>query len=130
MKHVAASAAEAETGRLFHNSKIAIPIRQMLTDLGHLQPQTPIKTDNSTAYTFVNQTMKRKMSKSWDMRYNWLRDADAVKKLLRIWWEKGTNNLADYFTKHFSPKIHKEKRTEYMNNYVCSTDLLSARVCY
>ena len=38
LKHVAASAAEAETGGLFHNCKIALPIRQMLTDLGHPQP--------------------------------------------------------------------------------------------
>ena len=50
------------------------------------------------------------MSKSWGMRYTWLRDANVVKKLLKIWWEKGTQNYADYFTKYFPPKVHKLKR--------------------
>ena len=90
----------------------------MLIDLGHPQLRPPIKTDNSTAYNFVDESMKRKMSKSWDMHYNWLRDAGVVKTLLRIWWDKGTKKLADYFTKHFPPKIHKEKRKEYMNNSI------------
>ena len=114
LKHVVASAAEAETGGIFHNCQMALPIRQMLIDLGHPQPRTPIKTDNSTAYNFVNHSMRRKMSKSWDMRYNWLRDANVVKQLLKIWWEKGTQNYADYFTKHFPPKIHKMKRKQYL----------------
>ena len=41
LKHVAASAAEAETGGLFHNGLTIIPIHQVLEALGHVQPPTP-----------------------------------------------------------------------------------------
>ena len=42
LKHVVTSAAEAETDSIFHNCQMALPIRQMLIDLGHPQPRTPI----------------------------------------------------------------------------------------
>jgi len=54
--------------------------------------------------------MKQKMSKSWDMRFNWLRDKDKVQKLLRIYWERGTKNWVNYFTKHHPPAHHKLMR--------------------
>ena len=46
----------------------------MLTVLGHEQGPTPVKTDNQTASAFVNNTLKAKRSKTWDMRYFWLKD--------------------------------------------------------
>mgnify|MGYP005710450381 CR=1 FL=1 len=58
LKHVVVSAAEAETGGLFVNSQLTLPIRQSLQALGHKPPPTPIKTDNSTAYKFVHNDMK------------------------------------------------------------------------
>ena len=58
LRHVVASAAEAETGGLFHNARTAIPIRQALETLDHAQPPTSIKTDNSTANDFVNKNFK------------------------------------------------------------------------
>jgi len=60
--------------------------------------------------------MEQKMSKSWDMRFNWLRDKDQVQKLLRIYWERGTKNWADYFTKHHPPAHHKLMRRFYMSD--------------
>ena len=60
LKHIVASAVEIETGELFTNSQLAIPIRQVLEALGHEQPPTPLKTDNSTAYKFVHNDMKQK----------------------------------------------------------------------
>ena len=114
LKHVVASAAEAETGGLFANSQLALPIRQSLHALGHKQPPTPLKTDNSTAYKFVHNDMKQKMSKSWDMRFNWLRDKTVIQKLLRIYWEVGSKNWADYFTKHHAPSHHKAMRRVYI----------------
>ena len=79
IRSVVASAAEAETTGVFGNSEIAIPIRRALEALDHPQPPTPIKTDNSTAYSFVNANIRQKRSKTWDMRFNWLRDR-ATKK--------------------------------------------------
>ena len=78
LKCVLASAAESETGGIFVNAQFAIPIRHTLIALEHLQPLTQMKTDNSTAYKFVHNDMKQKMSESWDMRYNWLRDHRKV----------------------------------------------------
>ena len=72
IKHVVTSAAEAETSALFHNAKTAIPIQRILIFLGHPQPPTPIKVDNSTANNFVHNNITQKRSKSWDMRFHWL----------------------------------------------------------
>ena len=45
---VVSSAAEAETHGVFHNSTIALNIRNILTHMGHPQPMTLVQTDNST----------------------------------------------------------------------------------
>ena len=75
--HIVASAAEAETAALFFNSQEALSIRYMLSKLGHPQPPTPMKTDNSTALSFIKSNIRQKRSKSWDMRLYWLRDRAA-----------------------------------------------------
>ena len=105
LKNVVSSAAEAETGGVFHNAKTAIPIRHILTQLGHKQPPTPLKTDNSTTAGFVNNNIHQKRSKSWDMKYHWLRDRQTQGQF-NIYWDKGSNNHADYFTKHHPTKYH------------------------
>ena len=109
IKHVLSSSAEAETAGLFHNAQIAIPIRYILDSIGHVQPATPLKTDNSTAHGFVHNNIHQKRSKSWDMRYHWLREKQT-KDVFRIFWDKGSNNHADYFTKHHPAKHHLEVR--------------------
>ena len=136
IRHVVSSAAEAETAGLFHNAQQARPIRYILTQLGHPQPPTPIKTDNATANAFIHQTMRHKKSKSWDMRYWWLKENSAQSEF-DIFWDKGVNNWADYFTKHFSPSVHQVLRPRYVHrtNLILAavrTSLLrtlSARVC-
>ena len=70
LKHVVSSAAEVETGGLFHNCQTAIMIRHILNALRHNQKPTPVKTDNSTAASFVNDLLKQKRSKSQDMRFH------------------------------------------------------------
>jgi hypothetical protein len=74
IKNVMSSAAEAEVAALFMNAQEMAPMRQCLKDLGHAQPATPIKTDNSTATGIINNTIKQKRSKSIDMRFYWLLD--------------------------------------------------------
>ena len=69
LRHVVSSAAEAETGDIFHNAQIAIPIRTLLHVLKQPQPPTPTKTDNSIACGFIHNNIHQKRSKSWDMRY-------------------------------------------------------------
>ena len=73
LKHVVSSAAEAETAALFYNAQHTIPIRHILHALRHPQLATPIKTDNNTAHGFVHNNIHLRKSKTWDMRYYWLR---------------------------------------------------------
>ena len=67
----------------------------MLQALNHPQPPTPIETDNKTATAFINNTLKQRRSKSWDMRYFWLLDRVSQSQFY-IYWDKGDNNNADY----------------------------------
>jgi hypothetical protein len=60
IKNVVASAAESELGACFHNAQSGAPLSVTLTELGHAQPPTPLRTDNSTAYGIVNETIKQK----------------------------------------------------------------------
>ena len=109
LKNVVSSAAESETAGIFINAQLAIPIRYILDRLNHPQPPTPIKTDNSTSYGFVHNNINQKRSKSWDMWYHWLREKQT-KNEFNIIWDKGTNNHADYFTKHHPAKHHLHVR--------------------
>jgi hypothetical protein len=113
IKNVMSSAAEAETGALFMNAQEAIPIRRCLQELGHEQPATRIRTDNSTACGFANETIKQKKSKSFDMRFNWLLDQEQ-RSQFDIKWEAGKNNLADYMTKHHPASHHQQVRPIYL----------------
>ena len=120
LKHVVSSAAEAETSGIFQNCQAAIPIQRMLHTLGHPQPPTPIKTDNKTASAFANNTLQSKRSKSWDMRYFWIKDKITEGEFL-VYWDKGLHNFADYFTKHFPPNYHQKIRSTYVLQGHCIT---------
>ena len=48
LKHVAASAAEAELGGLFTNARIGLIMRLTLHEMGHPQPPTTLYTYNTT----------------------------------------------------------------------------------
>ena len=111
LRHVVASAAEAEIAGIFHNAQISLPIRHLLECLHHPQPPTPIKTDNTTANGFIHDNIQQKRSKSWDMRYYWLRDKTTQKKF-NIFWDSGNNNHADYPTKHHPTTHHLKIRKE------------------
>ena len=113
LKHVVASAAEAEMAGVFHNAQIAIPIRRILEGLGHPQPATRIKTDNSTATGFVHNNIISKKSKSWDVRMNWVRDKQEQGEY-DVYWEKGSENNVDYHTKHHPLRHHRAKRPLYV----------------
>jgi hypothetical protein len=70
IKNVVTSAAESEVGACFHNAQSGAPLRVTLTKLGHTQPPKPLRTDNSTAYGILNDTIKQNRSKAMDMRYH------------------------------------------------------------
>ena len=104
-----ASDAEAETGAIFLNIQQAVPIRTVLIEMGHPQPPTPIKTNIATSYGTLISNMRRKRSKVFDMRFQWMRCLNKQNQL-RLYWQNGTGNLADYFTKNFPPEHHRQIR--------------------
>ena len=53
------------------------------------------------------------------MQYYWLQDQEAQQHFKFI-WEKGTNNKADYFTKHHPPGHHQTIRAQYIQH--CQTE--------
>jgi hypothetical protein len=65
IKNVVASAAESEVGACFQNAQSGAPLRVTLTEMGHIQPPTPFRTDNSTAFGILNETIKKKDQKQW-----------------------------------------------------------------
>jgi hypothetical protein len=113
LKNVMASAAEAEVGALFENGQEAVSIRNTLMDMGHPQKATPVKTDNSTAAGISNNTMKQRRSRAMDMRFYWIRDRVQQQQFI-VYWRPGTENLADYFTKHHAASHHREVRDTYI----------------
>jgi hypothetical protein len=67
IKTVMSSAAEAETGALYINARKAVEEQNILQEVGHKQPPTPIQTDNSTAEGIVNNCVQPKRTTAMDM---------------------------------------------------------------
>ena len=111
-KHVMSSAAEAEMLALFMNGQELIPLRLCLEEMGHKQPPTTIKTDNSTAMGIANESIKQKRSKSMDMRIHWVKDR-VKQNQFNVTWEAGASDLADCPTKHHTGTHHRHVRPIY-----------------
>ena len=80
IRNVVTSAASAEIGALFINTRQAIPARRLLEEMGHKQPATPTQTDNTTALGFVTKNLNPKATKSEDMNYWYMRDKKDQKQ--------------------------------------------------
>jgi hypothetical protein len=65
IKNMVASAAESEVGVCFQNAQSGAPLRVTLTELGHKQPATPLRTDNYTVFGILNETIKQKGQNQW-----------------------------------------------------------------
>jgi hypothetical protein len=77
IKHIMASASEAELAAIFYNIRKAIPLRVTLEEMGHPQPATNMTVDNSTAHGLTQGTMVVKNSKAMDVRFHLLRCQEA-----------------------------------------------------
>jgi hypothetical protein len=106
IKAVMSLAVEAELGALFINAKTAVSVRWTLKELGHLQTQTPIQTNNLTAHALLTNKILPKALKAMDMRFHWLR-CRAAQGQFCYYWRPGTQNFADYWTKHHPASHHK-----------------------
>ena len=115
IKSVMASAMEAEIAAMFMNAQKIIHFRHVLTDMGHPQPPTRMRTDSKSGSGLVTGTMRQKRSKAIDMRFNWLKDRAQNHKELDIQWAPGAANLGDYPTKHHTGKHHLQCRPVFLN---------------
>jgi hypothetical protein len=107
IKNVVASADESEVGACFQNTQSGASLRVTLTELGHTQSSTTLRTDNYTAFGILNETIKQKRSKSMDMRYHWLTERVRQKQFDVYWWP-GSENIGNCHTKHHSAQHHKD----------------------
>ena len=112
LRYVVSLAAKAETAGIFHNAQVSIPIRTLLQALEHPQPPTLINTDNSTTNGFIHDNIHQRRSKSWKMRWYWLRDRETQHQFL-FYWDKGSKNEVDYFTKNHATSYHRQQRPRY-----------------
>ena len=129
--NVVSSAAEAETGGIYHGAREAVPMIDALIEMGH--PQDPngvlITTYTSTAHGILTSTMRAKLSKAYDMHYHWINNR-ILKKQFQLRWDKGSNNLTNYFTKHHLPAHHMSMRPLYLQaNTTLQSQHWRARVC-
>ncbi len=115
IKNVMSLVAEAELGALNLNAKETVYLRQILREMGHLQPPTPIQTDNTTAKGVVNIFVQPKCTKAMDMCFHWLQDQEKRNQFC-IFWRLGGANLADYWMKHHPPAHHVKMRTKFLTN--------------
>ncbi len=81
-------------------------MHQMLAELGHPQPCTPMQTGNAMAHPLLTNNILPKALKAMDMHFHWLRCCNAQGQFC-YYWRPGTQNLADYFTKHHPTSHHK-----------------------
>jgi hypothetical protein len=65
-----------------------------------------MQTDNVTAHALLTNKILPKAPKAMDMHFHWLRCRNAQGQF-RYYWRPGTQNLADYFTKHHPATHHK-----------------------
>jgi hypothetical protein len=113
---VMSSAAEAELGTLFINAKTVVSMRTTLKELGHPQTRTWMQTDNSTtAHALLTSKILPKALKAMDMIFHWLRCRDAQGQF-SCNWRPGTQNLADYRTKHHPESHHTAFRPQILTS--------------
>ena len=84
-------------------------MRQTLIEIKWPHPPTPIQIENYTVSGVVNGTIIAQTTKSTDLRFYWQICREAHQKL-RFYWDSGSNNWADYSTKHHPPIYHESKR--------------------
>ena len=113
--HVLGLAAEVEIEGTHAKARESIPIYNILIDMVHPQPPTPIQVDNTMELGFTNGNIKQKMSKEINMCYYWVQDQTEQRQFY-IYWSLGRGNIGDYHTKNFFLDHHKQFRGVYLHN--------------
>jgi hypothetical protein len=72
IKNVVSSATKAELAGIYIMACKAVYIRIFLEEIGHIQPPTPLQTDNAMVDSIINGKVQPKQTKAMDMRFHWL----------------------------------------------------------
>ena len=105
MKNFLASAIEAELGSLFVNCLLGAALRIFHKEMVHQQPPSLVVTYSATRDGFVNYNIRQQKYRAIDMRFYWLWDRVRQGNYI-VYWERGKDNFADYFIKHYPTKYH------------------------
>ena len=73
MRQVLLSATEAEVSATFYGYQDAVPLRNTLADLGHVQGATLIIMDNKCCEGILNNTVKQRRLKAMEMQFYWVK---------------------------------------------------------
>jgi hypothetical protein len=107
----------------------AVFIRIILEELGHIQPPTPLKTDNAMTDGIINGKVQPKQTKAMDMRFHWLCDQKCQQQF-RIYWRPGKLNYSDYWTKHHPETHHRNMWKEFLTPHIVLKMLRMEQQCY
>ena len=97
-------------------------------EMGHVQPKTPLELDNTTAFGILTKQLIPKRSKAIDVRFFWLRDRTNQNQF-HLCWNRGDDNLVDYFTKQHPAQHHKKMRKILMASSLVGSITLPFSMC-
>jgi hypothetical protein len=124
----------AEFGALFVNAKEGTVTRTTLAKMGRNKDAKELKTDNTTAYGIINNTVQQKRSKAMEMRFYRVKDR-VEQDQFNVGWLPGDTNMRDYFTKHHYPAHRKCRIPYYLHDkhspmIIHDTRLATLRGCF
>jgi hypothetical protein len=109
MKMVLASAAKALVPFSSMHKRRAVYARSYLISATTNQPQPSKLTMHVPMASWI---LLSSNADQRSMHFYWLRDRIRQLKS-QVYWEPGTNDIADYFTKHHQAKVHEQIRHQY-----------------
>jgi hypothetical protein len=127
LRQVVAAAFEAELGAAFINTQKTVPMQQALENMGHPQPPTTLKTNNSTAHGILTSIVKQKQSNTFNTKFYWLKDCIRHKHF-NVYWKPGHQNKANNVTKHYPQKHHKIRHSKNLMNLIHTVKLMQGCV--
>ena len=117
IKHVMTSKTEAKLVALYIIAHKTVYIRIIPKEMGHMQPPMTLQANNSMAEGVINGKVQPKQTKAMNIRLHWLHNRECQEQL-RTYWRPGKLNYADYLTKHYPAKHHKEIRKAFLSPHI------------
>jgi hypothetical protein len=110
------SATEAELAGLYIMVRKAVYVRIILEELGHVQPPTPLQTDNAMADGVINGKVQPKQTKAMDMRSTGSQSNMPTTIPHLLVTQK--LNQANYWTKHHPETHHCNMWKEFLTPHI------------